>query len=151
MKTKEKSFRIQITLLFLIFFPLMTGMSSCKKDEALDIDITAYQWELKSITINSKEYKKPSGDFHLSDAYILRFENDSILWLNLSTNPGYGVYQIPSRGNIAVTTYSNTTEIAMTDFDYKLLSVFKLMTAYTVKGNTLSFKGNDSEAEFKKK
>jgi len=71
--------------------------------------------------------------------------------LNLSTNPGYGVYQIPSRGNIVVTAYSNTTEIAMTDFDYKLLSAFVLMTSYTVKGKTLLFKGNDSEVEFKKK
>jgi hypothetical protein len=151
MKTKEKKFRIQTSLLFLILFPLMTGMISCKIDQTLDINITKYQWELKLITINSKEYKKPSGDFHLSDAYILRFENDSILWLNLSTNQGYGVYQIPSKGNIAVTSYSNTTEIAMTDFDYKLLSVFKLMTSYTVKGNTLTFKGNGSEVEFMKK
>jgi len=55
MKTKEKSFRIQKSLLFLIFFPLMTGMSSCKKDQTLDIDITAYQWELKSININSRK------------------------------------------------------------------------------------------------
>lgn len=141
----------QMTVILLTLFPLLTGMSSCKKDKTLELDITKSQWELILITQNGVEHKKPKEEFQNPDAYILSFESDSTFWLNFSVNTGYGKYGISSNGNIVIDSYDNITRAAMSDFDKKLLSEFRIMTSYTVKGKTLTFKGNNSEVEFKKK
>lgn len=151
MKTKETIFRTQMALLLFIIFPLITGMSSCQKDKTLDIDVTKFEWELISITQNDVEHKKPKEEFQNPDAYILRFESDSTFWLNFSINTGYGKYRISTNGNIVIDTFDNITRAAMSDFDKKLLSEFRIVTSYTVKGKTLTFKGNNSEVEFKKR
>lgn len=141
------------TIIILITLIIATITISCEKDITLDLDITEFEWEweLKSITANAKEHKKPSREFHHPEAYILIFENDTIFWLNLSSNSGGGKYKIPNKGNIEIEPYSILTEIEMTEFDEKVLNVFKKMTSYTVKCNTLAFTGNNSEVEFKKK
>lgn len=151
MKTIEKRFKGQIVVSFLILFPLMTGMSSCQKDKTLDMDITKFDWELKSIRQDGRTHKATKEDSNKPDSYILRFESDSIFQLDFSINTGKGEFEINSKGNIIIMSYTNTTRAAMTSFDDKLLSVFKKMTSYTVKGKTLIFDGNDSKVEFKKK
>ena len=151
MKTKETIFKTQITLLLYIIFPLITGMSSCQKDKTLDINITEFEWELNSITDDGNKVKRPSGDFHRDDAYILRF-SDSTFVLNTTVNSAGGHYKIITKGEINILSYGVMTMVCCeTDFDEKMISVFKGMTSYTVKGKTLTFKGDNSEVEFKKK
>jgi hypothetical protein len=151
MKTKENKIKKQMTTLLLIILPLMTGIFSCQKDKTFDLDITTTEWELKSVTVNANEHKRPNGNFHHPEAYVLIFENDTTFWLHLSSNSSGGKYTIPTKGIIEIETYSNLTEIAMTEFDELVLEVFIKMTSYKVKGRTLTFKGNNSEVEFKKK
>ncbi|MDD2687929.1 MAG: META domain-containing protein [Bacteroidales bacterium] len=151
MKTQEKFFKKQMTALLLIIFPLITGISSCQKDKTLELDITKSKWELKSVIVNSNKHKKPNGNFHHPEAYILIFENDTTFWLHLSSNSSGGKYRIPTKGSITIETYSNLTEMGMTEFDELVLDVFIKMTSYTVEGNTLICKGSNSEVEFKKK
>ena len=139
------------TLIILISLIGIAAFSSCKKDKTLDTDITDYEWELKSVTIDGNKDKRPNENFHHPKAYVLIFENDTMFWLHLSSNSSGGKYTIPTKGIVEIDTYSNLTEIAMTDFDNKLMSVFNEMTAYTVKGKTLTFKGNNNEVEFRKK
>jgi hypothetical protein len=151
MKNISRFIKGQMTVILLMLFPLLTGMASCQKDKTHELDITKFQWELKLITQNDVEHKKPNEAFQNPDAYILRFESDSTFRLNFSINTGYGNYLISTNGNIAIDSYDNITRAAMSDFDDKLLYVFRIMTSYTVKGKALTFKGNNSGVEFKKK
>lgn len=144
-------FKTQMSLLLFIVFPLITGMCSCNKDLTDELDITTYKWELTFIKQEGKTHNIPEEDFHNPTAYVLWFENDSVFSLDFSINTGKGEYEIISKGTVNIISFSNITEAAMTDFDDKLLSAFKKMTSYTVKGNTLTFKGYNSEVEFKQK
>lgn len=149
MKTKEKFLKIQMSLLLFAFFSLMTGMSSCQKDKTSDLDITKSQWELMSITQDAKEHKKLEEEFQNPDAYVIRFESDSTFLLNFSINNGNGSYRIFTNGDITIDSYDNITRAAVSDFDEKLLSVFRTVSSYTVKGKTLTFTGVNSEVKFK--
>lgn len=150
MKTKETIFRTQKALLFFIIFPIVIGMSSCQKDKTLDIDITEFKWELRYIRENVFQRKKPDGNSQTTGSYIFRFESDTNFRLPFWMNDGGGNYLLPTKGSIEIKTYSNWTEAAMTEFDELLLDRFIKMTSYTVKGNTLTFKGDNSEVVFRK-
>jgi hypothetical protein len=145
-------FKTQMSLLLFIVFPLITGMCSCNKDLTYDIDITEFQWELQIIYNNEIKHEKPSGDFHRDNAYVLWFSSDSTFMLNTSANYAGGKYRIISKGSIEIINYGiMTLACCETDFDEKMIDVFKKMTSYTVKGNTLNFKGDNSEVEFKQR
>lgn len=151
MRTNEYFFNGQITVLLIILFPLITVMSSCQKDKTLDLDITMLDWELKSIKQDGTIHNAALEDIYKPDSYILRFESETIFQLDFSINTGKGEYEIITNGEISIISYTNITRAAMTDYDNILLSVLKQMTTYTVRGKTLTFKGNNSEVKFKKK
>ena len=132
-----------------VLIPLLA--TGCKKDVTNSIDITVFNWGLKSITTNGENEKKPNEDFSNPNAYILTFKNDSTFKLDLSTNIGGGEYKIKSNGEIIIESYSNFTEIAQSDFDDKLIEVFNEVTSYKVLGKSLTFKGSKGVVEFKKK
>lgn len=142
-----------MTTLLLIILPLMTGIFSCQKDKTLDLDITKLEWELKSITINSNKTDAPTGNFHKPDAYILKFESDSLFSLPTNTNSMWGKYEILSKGQIIIygTSGSQVAEAGHTEFNNSFRSTLEQTNTYSVKGKTLTFKGNNSEIEFKKK
>jgi hypothetical protein len=152
MNKNENLISEHITVLLVILFPLITVMSSCQKDKTLDLDITESMWELKSITDDGNTQKKPSGDFQRRGAYILWFSSDSSFILNTSANLAGGKFKIILKGEIELISYQiMTLACCDTDFDEAMIDVLKRMTTYTVRGKTLTFKGNNSEVKFEKK
>lgn len=151
MNKNENLISEHITVLLVILFPLLTVMSGCQKDKTPDFDITMFDWELKSIKQDGTTHKATKEDFHKPYSYILKFESDTVFLLDFAINTGKGEYVIITNGEISIVSYTNITRAAMTDYDNILLSVLKQMTTYTVRGKTLTFKGNNSEVKFKKK
>lgn len=148
MKTPKSIFQKQIFLYMVIVIIIMI---SCKKDLTDSTDITESCWKLKSISTNSEKYKAAKEETSRENAYLLIFSNDSIFSLNLSVNYANGGYKIVSNGSIIIYTYQVSSEICCeSDFDNKLLETFSLATSYKVINNTLTFKGEKGEIEFKK-
>jgi len=150
MKSNEIHFTVQVAVLLLILFSLMTGVISCQKDLTLDVDITEYDWELKSVSINSSKDNTPNGNHHHPDAYILKFESDSVFALPTNTNSMYGYFIIPTQGEITIYGGYSTQvgEGNHTAFNNDLRSALTQITLYEVRGRTLVFMGGDAEIEF---
>lgn len=156
MKKIKKTYRLKILLLFLLIIPIMGGMSSCKKDKTLDLDIAEFSWELKEVRTNSNTFKTVKRKNHfIEDAFVLKFATDSIFSLNTSVNYAGGKCKIITKGNIKVYTYDESTKVGVAnakelELNQNLIEVFKEVTEYKVVGKKLVFKGVKGEVEFKK-
>jgi len=72
-------------------------IAACNKDLTDQTDITQFTWEVKSLTIDNEKINTPSktvfgNKITNTDAYVLSFENDNTLYLNLSVNDGQSTY-----------------------------------------------------------
>ena len=144
-----------MSLLLFILFPLMTGMSSCKKDKTLDIDITKFSWTLKEVRTIDKTLKPEKKEYFREEAFILKFDTDTTFILNTSVNFAGGKYLITQKGKITIVVYGESTQVGAVDINEKelnenLLTVFSYVDEYKVAGKTLTFKGEKGEVEFKR-
>lgn len=154
MKAQKDFIVRQLTLILLILFPLITVMTSCKKDKTLDIDITKFEWKLQEIRTGGKTLKPERKDYFRENPFILKFDSDTTFSLNTSVNFAKGKYQIESKGEILIFTYGESTCVGTVDtkeqeLNQNLLYVFKEVKKYIVVGETLLFKGTKGEVEFK--
>lgn len=137
---------IKKAFIFFVLIPLL--ILSCGKRKTETLDITKYQWKLKSVTINSKTIRPPEN----KSRYVLVFVNDSTFNLNLSINSGWGGYKLPTKGNLIISGYSAITEVCcQNEFDKKLIASIKGITKYNVSGRTLILQKAGNKVEFKRK
>lgn len=151
MKNIERTLKKSLVFIFVI--GVCASVCSCSKDKILDSDLTKYQWELKSVKINSNLYNVPSGNFQLSEAYMLSFESDSILHIPTNVNTAYVKYRILKEGEIVIYGVSQTLvgEGKYTDFNNALRLAIENTSNFSIEGKSLVFKGNNTEMRFKKK
>ena len=145
----------KLITLTLFLMSLITGMSSCKKDQTLDLDITKFTWKLKEVRTSGNTFKAEEKEYFRETAFVLIFNTDSIFSLNTSVNFAGGKYEIATKGEIKIYSYRESTKVGTLDtkdleLNTNLLIVFKGVTEYEVIGETLIFKGDKGEVEFKK-
>lgn len=146
----------QMTIILFIFFPLLAGMSSCKKDKTLEVDITKFEWVLQEINTWSETYKPEKKEYFRENAFVLNFDTDTTFSLNTSVNYAGGKYKMETKGKILIVAYGESSSVGVADtkeqeLNQNLINVFKEVTEYKVVGKTLVFKGRKGEIEFKKK
>lgn len=145
-----------MTVILLTFFPLLTGMSSCKKDKTLDLDITKFEWVLQEVNTGNETFMPEKKEYFTENAFVLKFETDTSFSLNTSINYAGGKYKIETKGEILIAAYGESTSVGAVntkeqELNQNLIDVFKEVTEYKVVGKILVFKGAKGEVEFKKK
>jgi heat shock protein HslJ len=122
---------------------LLLLINGCKKDVTDETDITEYAWELTSVETNGETIYPDS-------VHILEFQNDTLFYLNLSVNGGGGNYNIPSPGNINISSFNAFTDVCCDDTaaDSALLDAMPAVTAYRVQDDVLILQGDAGDVEF---
>ncbi|MBI4649061.1 MAG: hypothetical protein HY738_21345 [Bacteroidia bacterium] len=152
MNTIKRILQKQIALSLII---TLIALVSCRKDLTDTINITEFKWMLKSINIDNEILKPENKDYLRDDAYNLIFESDTNFIFNTSVNIAGGTFNITEKGKISIFLYEEFTEVGTNDNEEKklnenLILIFSTVTNYKVLGNTLSFKGENSEVKLKK-
>lgn len=141
----------------IVLFAISIILFSCEKPEDLtnQIDITEFNWKIKSLTINSKKTNPPELNYFGNeidniDAYVLRFVEDTLFRLDLSINQGEGEYYILTKGNININDYGLSKMCCDIEFDENLAIKLPTVTEYQILDNILIFRGENCEIKFEK-
>jgi len=131
-------------------------IAACNKDLTDQTDITQFTWEVKSLTIDNEKINTPSktvfgNKITNTDAYVLSFENDNTLYLNLSVNDGQSTYVNLGNGLIDINGLGTTKMCCNNQFDESIIDVMSTLIEYKVLGKHLFLIGTDGEIELKKR
>lgn len=139
--------RITLALLSICF----VFFSGCKKELTDSMDITQSEWTMDCIAFGKDKTKVKCKDCKSDNAYILKFENDTMFRLNTSVNGALGRYEIESPGDFRVTHYGEATSVGGgNDMDEKILKNLPLAKSYSVYKNSLVIKTDNCEMTFNK-
>ncbi|MBN2892442.1 MAG: META domain-containing protein [Bacteroidales bacterium] len=141
----------------IILFTISVFLFSCEKPEDLtnQIDITEFNWKVKSLTINTKKTNTPERNYFDNEiddieAYKLQFNSDTTLRIDMSINQISGSYIITSQGKIEISDIVVTFICCDTEFDEDLAIKLPTVTEYQVLDNNLILKGENCEIELEK-
>jgi META domain len=127
---------------FLLLVAVLLAFQGCKKDALVEIDITAKDWKLVSLTLDG-EKSIPVKQ------YELRFTSDSSFIMSFSRNLAGGKYKLGTDNSIEVSNYHAYTEVCCdNEFSEKLQEAFSQVNRYENHGNRLEFSGKNGNVFF---
>ncbi len=130
--------------------------AGCKKEISTEeIDITQYEWEVKEVNTSEDSYDIDKSTYFRSDAYVLKFTNDTAFRFNTSVNLAGGNYMIEKKGKISLT-YSLFDEVNALNalenmINEHLFLIINQVTQYEFSHKTLIFKGDNGKIIFTQK
>lgn len=144
-------------ILLIIIFPFMAF--SCDKEgknEELILIITDYQWKLIMIESDGKQLTVTKDEYFREDAYMLKFDNDSIFTLNTSVNSAKGKFLVDLESkSILISNYHEITEVAASNINEQnlndlLINSMNHVISFEQMNNYLTLKGDFGEIKFEK-
>jgi hypothetical protein len=126
------------------------------KNEELILIITDYQWKLIMIESDEKQLTVTKDEYFREDAYMLKFDNDSIFTLNTSVNSAKGIFLVDLESkSILISNYHEITEVAASNINEQnlndlLINSMNHVISFEQMNNYLTLKGDFGEIKFEK-
>jgi hypothetical protein len=149
--------QFNIYVLLILIFPLMAfSCNKVKENEDQILIITDYRWKLDVIESEGKQLTLTKEEYFREDAFILKFDNDSVFTLNTSVNFAKGKFSIDLEAKkIMISNYHELTEVAASDMNEQslndlLISSMNNVNSFEQTNEILTLKGDFGVVIFEK-